>query len=58
MSFMVEKGIRERICQALYRYAKANNKYIKDYDRNKESLILNIEMKITHMDGKCHKSSL
>ena len=40
MSFMVEKGIRERICQALYRYAKANNKYIKDYDRNKESSYL------------------
>ena len=30
---MVEKGIRGGI----YRYPKANNQYIKDYDKNKES---------------------
>ena len=34
---MVEKGIREEICHAFHRYARANNKYIKDYDKNKES---------------------
>ena len=33
---MVEKGIRGRICHALQRYAKANNKYIKNYNRNIE----------------------
>ena len=25
------------ICQATYRYAKANNKYLKNYDKNHES---------------------
>ena len=33
---LVEKGIRGRICHSLYRYAKANNKCMKDYDQNKE----------------------
>ena len=35
MLLMVEKGIRRRICPSIYRYAKANNKYMKDYDNNK-----------------------
>ena len=34
---MVEKGIRGRICHSVYLYGKANNKYMKDYDRNKKS---------------------
>ena len=34
---MVEKGIRGGIRHAIHRYAKANNKYMKDYDKNKES---------------------
>ena len=37
---MVEKGIRREICHSIYRYTKANNKYMKDYDKNKESLYL------------------
>ena len=36
MLLMVEKGIGGGICHAIYRYAKANNKYMKDYDKNKE----------------------
>ena len=28
------------MCQTTYRYAKANNKYIKNYDENKESSFL------------------
>ena len=40
MLLMVEKGIRDAIMQlyhAIHRYAKANKKYIKDSDKNKES---------------------
>ena len=37
MLLMVEEGIRGGICHAIHRYAKANNKYMKDYDQNKES---------------------
>ena len=40
MLLMVEKGIRGGICQSIYRYAKANNKYMKKYDKNKESSYL------------------
>ena len=36
MLLMVEKGITGEICHSIYRYAKANNKYMKDYDKNKE----------------------
>ena len=34
---MVEKKIRGRICHSINRYTKANNKYMKNYDKNKES---------------------
>ena len=34
---MVEEGIRGGICHAVQRYANANNKYMKDYDRKKKS---------------------
>ena len=37
MLLMVKKNIRGGICPAIHRYAKANNKYMKDYDENKES---------------------
>ena len=34
---MVEKGIRGGICYAIHRYAEANNNYLKNYDKDKES---------------------
>ena len=37
MLMMVEKGIKGRICHAIHKYAKENNKYMKNYDKNIES---------------------
>ena len=37
MLLMVEEGIRGGICHSIHRFAKANNKYMKNYDKNKES---------------------
>ena len=30
------EGIRGGICHSIYRYLKANSKYLKDYNKNKE----------------------
>ena len=37
MLLMVEKRISSGICHAIHRYAKANNKYMKNYDKNTTS---------------------
>ena len=37
MLLMVEKGIRGGIYHAIHQYVKANNKKMKDYDKNKKS---------------------
>ena len=36
MLLMVEESIRGGICHLIYQYVKANNKSIKDCDKNKE----------------------
>ena len=33
---MVEKGISGGMCHAIYRYIKANNKYMNNYNKNTE----------------------
>ena len=37
MLLMVEEGIRGGICHSIHRYARANNKYMKNYDKNEDS---------------------
>ena len=37
MLLMVEEGIRGGICHSIHRHAKANNKYMGNYDKNEES---------------------
>ena len=42
---MVEKGIRGRICHVIiHRYAKANNKYMKNYDKNKKTSVFECKL--------------
>ena len=36
MLLMVEEGIRGGICHSIHRYARANNKYMKNYNNNEE----------------------
>ena len=37
MLLMVKKGISGGICHSIYRQAKDNNKYMKDFDKSKKS---------------------
>ena len=55
---MVEKGIRGGICHAIHQYAKANNKYLIHYDKNKTSLYLKYWDVINLYSWACHKSCL
>ena len=34
MLLIVEKGIRGGICHSIHKYAKANNQYMKSYDKD------------------------
>ena len=55
MLLMVEKNITGGLSHFIYRYAKANSKYMKDYDKIKESSYFNIGMWITYMVWQCCK---
>ena len=49
MLLMVEKGIRGGICQAIHRHAKANKKYLKNYDKDiKSSYLAYLDAKNLH----------
>ena len=53
---MLEKGIRGGIYRSIYRNAKANNKYMKDYDKNKESSYIQYWDVKNYIDEQCRKS--
>ena len=55
MLIIVEKGIRGGMCHSIYRYAKVNKKYMKDYDKNKD-LIFDIGIELNHMVEQRRKS--
>ena len=56
MLSIVGKGIRGGICHSVIWYTKANNKFMKDYDKNKESSYLRYWDGIIYTVGKCCKS--
>ena len=56
MLLIIEKIIRGGICQFIYRYTKANNKYMKDQDKNKESSYIQYWEQTIYMVGQCRKS--
>ena len=51
MVLITEKRISGETCHAIHQYTKANNKYMKYYDKYKESPDINIGTKIICMDG-------
>ena len=55
---MVEKGIRGEIYHVIHQYAKANNKYMKKYNKNKESPYLKYWDVNNFMNEQCQKSYL
>ena len=56
MLLMVEKGIQDGICHAIHRYAKVNNKYMKNYDKNIESSYFMYLDANNLYDGQCLKN--
>ena len=61
MLLMVEKGVREGICHTIHRYAKANNKYINNYDKNIELsyfMYLDENNLYIYIDGQCLQNYL
>ena len=48
MLLMVENGIRGEICQAIYRYVKANNNYMNNYDKRKTTYLMYLDPNNLH----------
>ena len=49
MLLMIEAGIRGGMCQSVHRYAKVNNKYMKNYNKNIESsYLMNLDANNLH----------
>ena len=63
MLLMVEKSIQGGICNAIHRYAKANNKYMKNFYKNidcnsaESSYLMFLDATIC-IDGQCLKNVL
>ena len=57
MFLMIEEGVRGGICHAIQRYAKANNKYMRDYDKNKESSYIQY-LDVNNLYGKAMTEKL
>ena len=56
MLLMIEARIRGGMCQSIHSYAKANNKYMKNYDKSIESsYLMHLDAK-TYMDGQYLKN--
>ena len=58
MLLMVEKGIRGGKSHAIHRYAEGYDKYLKNYDKNKESSYIQFLDAKNCMDGQCLKNCL
>ena len=46
------------MCHTIHRHVKANNKYMKDYNKKKTHHILSIWMQIIYTDEQYHRSQL
>ena len=58
MLLIIEKGIGGGMCHATHRYAKANNKYMKSYDKNIVSSYSRTQIQTICMYEQCLKNYL
>ena len=58
MLLIIEEGNRGGMCHAVHRYAKANNKYMKNYDKKEESSYIQYLDATICLVGLCLKNCL